>query len=125
MKTIIVTIIIVLAVSTGIFLLKSKTYNNLNELLKAQEKKGYVLLGKFGNNWPAKVTEKKTAMNEITFTLENGTQHTYPGYDNYKLKVIRLLAKNNKENVIVFRSEKKMADKSLVTEEEGSQPFYR
>lgn len=45
-------------------------------------------------------------MNEITFSY-NGTNHKYPGYNGYKLKVVRLISDNESENVIVLRSKEK------------------
>ncbi len=84
-----------------------KTYQNLSELESAQDKMGFVRTGKFGNNWPAKVSEIKTAMNEIKFTRKDGTPHRYFGFDGRELKMIRLVTEDNKENIIVFKSKNK------------------
>ena len=84
-----------------------KTYSSLARIKKVQEWKGYAFLGRFGNNWPAKVIGVKTAMDEIEFTLQNGQAHSYPGYYGYKLKALKLLNRNGRENVVVFRSKKK------------------
>lgn len=85
-----------------------KTYNSLAHIKKVQGRKGYTFLGRFGNNWPAKVVAVRTEMDKIEFGLQDGHQvHSYPGYYGYKLKAIRLLNKNDKENIVVFRSKKR------------------
>ena len=83
-----------------------KTYQNLEELENDQDKIGFVRTGRFGDNWPAKVIEVKTAMNEIEFS-RNGRTHRYRKFDGYELKVVRLAAEENKENIIVFKSKNK------------------
>jgi hypothetical protein len=76
----------------------------LNERQKAD---GFVPLGKFGDSWPATVTEIVHGKNEISFTLANGSSQGYPGYDGYTLLMVRLLSKSGGEVVAVYRSEKK------------------
>ena len=83
------------------------SYKSYGDLMSDQKEKGYVFLGRFGESWPAKVTEVRTAMNEISFQRHDGTKHRYPGYDGYELKVIRLMSSSNEETLIVVRSKKK------------------
>jgi hypothetical protein len=84
-----------------------KNYNSYDDFIEAQEADSFVFLGRFGESWPAEVVEVKTAMNEISFELKDGTKHRYPGYDGYELKMVRLIAKNDHETVIVLRSKEK------------------
>ena len=80
---------------------------SIGDFIKYQDELGYIFLGRFGENWPATMMEEKTAMNEISFTLKSGTNHTYPGYSGYELKVVRLLGDNNEETMVVLRSKEK------------------
>jgi hypothetical protein len=84
-----------------------KSYEDFGELIKDQNSKGYVFLGRFDNTWPAEVTDVRTAMHEISFERKEGPKHRYHGYDGYELKVIRLIASNKTENIVVLRSKEK------------------
>ncbi len=84
-----------------------KTYLRYEELRKEQDSKGYVFLGKFGDSWPAELKKADINMNEISFELNDGTKHNYSGYDGYEILMLRLIAANQKENVVVFRSKEK------------------
>ena len=85
---------------------KPVVYGSLAELTKAHDR-GYVVLGRFGDAFPAAVKEMRVAKDEIAFRLNNGTQHVYPGYTGYKLKLVRLTAQDGRETVILFRSRAK------------------
>ena len=84
-----------------------KSYSNFEELKKDQESKGFVFLGKFGDTWPAEVKEVKIESNEISFELKSGREHRYSGYEGYELKMLRLSADNQEENVVILRSKEK------------------
>ena len=85
----------------------AKKYLRFEELRKEQESKGYVFLGKFGDSWPAELKKADINMNEISFELNDGTKHNYSGYDGYEILMLRLIAANQKENVVIFRSKEK------------------
>ena len=84
-----------------------KTFSGLGELTRAQEEDGFVLLGSFGDSWPATIVEEREAKDEISFTRADGTPHRYPGYTGYVLKVVRLKGKDGGEGLYVFRSREK------------------
>jgi hypothetical protein len=84
-----------------------KTYSSFGELMRAQEEDGFVLLGSFGDSWPATIVEEREARDEISFTRANGTPHRYPGYTGYILRVVRLKGKDGGEGLFVFRSKEK------------------
>ena len=84
-----------------------KSYKSYDDLINDQKAKGYVFLGRFGESWPAELTEVRTAVNEISFQRLGGIKHRYPGYDGYELKMIRLMSSSNEEIVIVVRSKEK------------------
>jgi len=83
---------------------KGRTYKSSNDLVGAQQKIGFVRLGRFGNHWPAEIVEVKKSLDEIKFSLESEAKHTYPGYYDYELKMIRLKSADDSETVVVFRS---------------------
>ena len=83
-----------------------KTFQNYNQFINYQNEQDFLFLGRFGDSWPAEVIEVETAMNEISFTYK-GTNHKYPGYDGYNLKVVRLISDNGNENIVVLRSKEK------------------
>ena len=83
------------------------SYDSYHDFISAQEAKGFVFLGRFGESWPAEIIEVKMAMHEIAFELQGGSKHRYPGYDGYELKVVRLIDQNERETVIVLRSKEK------------------
>ncbi len=83
-----------------------KTFQNYNQFINYQKENDFLFIGRFGNSWPAEVKEVKIELHHISFTF-NGTSHKYTNYDGYKLKVVRLISDNGKENVIVLRSKEK------------------
>ncbi len=83
------------------------SFDSYDEFLKDQEEKGFVFLGRFKDEWPAKIIEERSAMNEISFEMKDGGKHRYPGYDGYKLKMVRLETSSGNEAVVVLRSKEK------------------
>jgi hypothetical protein len=84
---------------------QGRTYDKTADVVAAQEKKGYLLLGTFdGGAWPATVTEEKTVRDSLTFTRKDGQTHIYSDYKGHTLKLLRLEAANGKETVVVLRS---------------------
>jgi hypothetical protein len=77
------------------------------EFIAHHEREGFVFLGRFDDAWPATVIDERTAMNEISFMRQNGTRHTYPGYDGYQLKAVRLRTADGHAAIVVLRSKKK------------------
>lgn len=64
----------------------------------------YVVIGRLGNHWPAKVTNEIDSRNEITFNSRESGRHTYPGFEGYTLKVVFLESEKGRETVMVLRS---------------------
>ena len=85
---------------------KEAEYDSLAALKADQDRAGFVLLGRFGESWPATVREERPARNEIEFK-RNGAPHKYPGYTGYTLKVVHLESDGGDEIVVVFRSKRK------------------
>lgn len=86
-----------------------RSFETYEEFITFQEALGYRFLGRFHDFWPAEVSEERTEMNEISFQLSNGTRHTYPKYDGYELKMVRLVSRSGDEGVVVLRSENRKA----------------
>lgn len=84
-----------------------RKYADLSELERAEDVSGFVLLGKFEEDWPCEVTAVEKAIGEIRFSLQNHGPHGYPGYDGYELKLVRLNCAGDKEAGYVFRSKEK------------------
>lgn len=82
-------------------------YASFGELARAQEEEGFVVLGQFGDSWPATVVEEREAPDAISFTRANGTGHRYPGYTGFVLKIVRLQGEDGGESLVVFRSKEK------------------
>lgn len=80
-----------------------QTFQSLSDFLHYQEPLGFVFLGRFQDRWPASIAEGETARHRIIFDL-NGTPHSYPGYEGYTLKVVRLRTSEGNEAVVVLRS---------------------
>lgn len=79
-------------------------YENLAALQAAQEKIGFVQIGRFGTDWPASIIEEQDGFGQISFTRRNGQPHTYRKFDGYRLKMIRLKGRTGDEVIVVFRS---------------------
>jgi hypothetical protein len=80
------------------------TYESL-EAFEADHQ-GWVVLGRFDLAWPAEVVSEKEGSDEISFTV-GGTPHKYPGYDGYRLKVVKLAPEGGGEAAVVLRSAEK------------------
>lgn len=80
-----------------------QVYETLAALDATMEIMGYVSVGRFGDSWPAEVTEILDGNDGIRFTRQNGTVHNYRGFDGYRMKAVRLRGKRRKENFLVYR----------------------
>jgi TolB-like protein len=86
-------------------------FNGFRNAVDHYDEQGFILLGKFEQaQWPATVISDKEADDEISFVLQSGQPHTYPGYVGYRLKVVILEDYAKKETVLVFRSKKRAGD---------------
>ena len=81
-----------------------RSFDSRADYLAYQKEEGYVFLGRFGDAWPAKIVSVVRQLGSIEFQLANGTHHTYPGYDGYELKLVRLRGQGGEEIVMVLRS---------------------
>lgn len=84
-----------------------KKYANQGQLEADPEFAAYVVLGKFGNHWPAKIARVDTARDAIELSLAGGAKHQYSGFAGYELKAVYLNA-GGKETVVLFRSKEKL-----------------
>lgn len=82
---------------------QGERYASLVDLEHQQRESGFVKIGRFGSDWPARVVEITTSRDQISFTRQNGTRHSYTGFEGFTLKMIRLLGRNG-EVIVVFRS---------------------
>lgn len=85
-------------------------FPDLASFKKAQQEAGFVVIGNFEKMkiaWPATVVEERTAKDEISFIRADGGKNSYPGFDGYTLKVLRLRGAKGKESVRVYRSKNK------------------
>lgn len=84
-----------------------RRFKDFQELQKAQEKNGFVFLGRFDEAWPAEITEIRMAKDSIQFKRLDGTPHDYSGFQGYELKLIHLKGKGDKQTIVLFRSKEK------------------
>lgn len=77
------------------------------EFLAAQEKQGFVKIGRFDASWPAQYVCELVGEDQISFDRQDGTPHSYRGFDGYRLKVVRLRDANGREPMYVLRSQSK------------------
>ena len=78
-------------------------YASLQELDEDQKAAGFVRIGYFGKQWPARVAEVASERDELSFVRQDGTRHTYQKFEGYALKMGRL-EEGDKETIVVFRS---------------------
>lgn len=84
-----------------------RAFPSLDALRAAQQKAGFVSVGRFGNRWPATVTEVLAGRDGISFVRGDGTRHEYTGFEGYRMQVVRLAAADRSEVMVVFRAESK------------------
>lgn len=84
---------------------RTATFANEADFLADQKRGGFVEIGRFDVSWPAAYAGERVGNDEISFTRQDGTAHTYRGFDGYRLKVVRLHAANGREPIYVLRSQ--------------------
>ena len=82
-------------------------FANLAELTSHQKEKGYVMIGHFGDAWPAEVVTQNQYRDCVNVILANSEAYRFDDFDGYKLRVIKLKGERNAEIVVVFRSQEK------------------
>lgn len=80
---------------------RGKLYTDLSDL--RSDLPDHVLMGRFDEAWPARVTQVQKSENGAAFSTSDGTRHSYPDYWGYEFMVIFLEA-DTKKPVIVMRS---------------------
>jgi hypothetical protein len=78
-------------------------FESYAKFIEYQESLGYFLMGRFQDQWPAKIVEERSEKDAISFELK-GTKHQYPGYEGLEFKLVRLRTQRGAEAVIVLRS---------------------
>lgn len=66
----------------------------------------FVVMGRFGDFWPAKAVRVEQSRDEIRFRAEEASRH-YPCLEGYDLRVVFLEAEGGKETVVALRSKRK------------------
>jgi len=79
-------------------------HESLDALVQAEKNDGWVMVGHFGDDWPARVVGRDVADDAISFTLADGVEHEYRGFEGYRLQVVRLEGARGTEVVVLFRS---------------------
>ncbi len=64
----------------------------------------FVVIGAFGEEYPATLKRIEEGDGKIEFVRKDGSRHSYPGYDNYKLRVLFMETRDGTESVLVLRS---------------------
>ena len=85
-----------------------RSFDREADLLQFQNETGFVFLGKFGVKFPATVSSVQRSNHSIEFHLQDGTKHSYNGYEGYGLKVVKLKCVSGGESVFVFRTAEKL-----------------
>lgn len=83
-----------------------RSFTNREEFLADQQNRDYLFVGRFDEDWPAKVVGVDTARDRISICRADGTLHHYNGYEGYWLKVVRFNSQRGGEAIIVLRSRK-------------------
>ena len=99
--------LVLLASLPACFDTEPERYANLAELTSHQKKEGYVMIGHFGDAWPAEVLTERHYHDKVNIILVNSETHIFDDFDGYKLRVIKLKGKRNTEIVVVCRSQEK------------------
>jgi len=66
----------------------------------------FVVMGRFGDHWPAKAVRVEEARGEIRFRAEDATRH-YPRLEGYDLRAVFLESASGEETVVALRSKRK------------------
>ena len=77
-------------------------FANLNALTSYEKKEGYVMVGHFGDGWPAEIQIERVYRDKAEVILANGEAYDFEGK---KLKVVNLSGEHNAEIVVVYRSQ--------------------
>lgn len=85
----------------------ASTFASEAEFLAAQEKQGFIKIGRFDASWPAQYLCELLGKDQISFHRQDGTPHSYRGYEGYRLKVVRLRDASGGEPMYVLRSQTK------------------
>lgn len=88
----------------------SPIYNSLSQFDDVQRSDGFVRIGDFGDDWPARLVAQQEGKDSIHFVRTDGTPHQYRGFDGYRLKVMRLQGERGGEVIVVLRSTEKIGD---------------
>jgi hypothetical protein len=67
--------------------------------------RGYAMIGRFEHSqWPAKLVRLQETTNQISFALKGGQRNSYPGFQGYRLMLVRLEDPAGGETVVLLRS---------------------
>jgi hypothetical protein len=81
-----------------------RTFADEDEFVAAEKQDGWVVVGRFGEAWPARITDTATDYGRIEFIGLGGTPHAYSGSDGYDMQVVRLRGAEGQEFIRVLRS---------------------
>jgi len=88
-----------------LYLLMPQAYRGTADLQKGMG--GYVVIGSFGNHWPARIVTVTEGRGQIGFTRADGVPHAYSGFEGYALKAVFLKDSEGRETIVVLRSKEK------------------
>jgi hypothetical protein len=88
-------------------------FQDFSSLKEEAEKDGYLLMGKFGDQWPATLQDTREMDDRIDFQVPGRGPQSYPGYKGYHFRLYILLSESGKKFVVLFKKKKIVAEKGL------------
>ena len=79
------------------------------EFVERERAAGWVVIGEFGRQWPASEQRRFDGRDALRFTTADGTPHHYRGFDSYALQAVFLRSADDRETVVVLRSQQRDA----------------
>lgn len=99
--------LVLLASLSGCYETSPERFANLAELTAYQKKQGYVMIGHFGDGWPAEVLTERVYHDKVDVILANAESYSFDDFEGYTLRVVNLKGERNAEIVVVYRSQEK------------------
>ena len=80
-------------------------YPDEDAFTQAMAAEGWVVVGRFGAGWPARISEDAQAYGSIAFVTADGQRHEYGGFEGYDMRVVHLAGPGGVASVRVLRSQ--------------------
>lgn len=99
--------LVLLASLPACFETAPEKFASLAELTSYEKKQGYVMIGHFGDGWPAEILTERVYHDKAEVILANAEAYSFDEFEGYKIKVINMKGERNAEIVVVYRSQER------------------